>query len=94
MKYRHMDIFGHYIPESEEKLQVIRFWTIFGLLVWQHFPVFLTSKVCGVLLSKSLLRFLPQFYPTAHKGCQGIVFTHGVRTGGGKKFVWPVSRKP
>ena len=22
------------------------------------------------------------FYPTALKGCRGIVFTHGVRTGG------------
>ena len=31
------------------------------------------------------------FYPTAHKGCRGIVFTHGVRmawqAGGRKKFV-------
>ena len=41
------------------------------------------------------------FYPTALKGCRGIVFTHGVRIGGrsggwlggGKKFVWPVSQK-
>ena len=28
------------------------------------------------------------FYPTALKGCRGIVFTHGVLM-----FVWPVSRK-
>ena len=42
------------------------------------------------------------FYPTALKGCRGIVFTHGVRmggrvaksfgwAGGGKKFVRAVS---
>ena len=38
------------------------------------------------------------FYPTALKGCWGIVFTHGVRmggrAGGGKKFVRAVSQKP
>ena len=38
------------------------------------------------------------FYPTALKGCRGIVFTHGVWiggwVGGGKKFVWAVSQKP
>ena len=42
------------------------------------------------------------FYPTALKGCQGIVFTHGVRMGGwtggrvgvGKKFVQAVTQKP
>ena len=41
------------------------------------------------------------FYPTALKGCRGIVFIHGVRmgkrlgrrVGGGKKFVWAVSQK-
>ena len=34
------------------------------------------------------------FYPTALKGCRGIVFTHGVRVGGRwEKFVWPVSQK-
>ena len=41
-------------------------------------------------------------YPTALKGCRGIVFTHGVRMGGragiradgGKKFVRAVSHKP
>ena len=32
------------------------------------------------------------FYPTALKGCQGIVFTHGVRMGG-KKIVRAVSQK-
>ena len=42
------------------------------------------------------------FYPTALKGCHGIVFTHsvwmgqwvGVLVGAGKKFVWAVSQKP
>ena len=38
------------------------------------------------------------FYPTALKGCRGIVFTHGdgrvgVRADGGKKFVQAVSQK-
>ena len=39
----------------------------------------------------------PGFYPTAIKGCRGIVFTHGVRmggwVGGGKKIVQAVSQK-
>ena len=38
------------------------------------------------------------YYPTALKGCQGIVFTHGVQMGGGvvggKKFVCTVSQNP
>ena len=40
------------------------------------------------------------FYPTAHKGCWGFVFTHGVRMGGrvfgraAGKFVWAVSQTP
>ena len=41
------------------------------------------------------------FYPTALKGCWGIVFTHGVRMGrraggraAGKEFVRAVSQKP
>ena len=41
------------------------------------------------------------FYPSAHKGYRGIVFTNGVRicgqvggrAGGGKKFVQAVSQK-
>ena len=33
------------------------------------------------------------FYPTALKGCQGIVFTHGRWAGSGKKFVRAVSQK-
>ena len=40
--------------------------------------------MCHHLISKST-RFLNldySFYPTALKGCQGIVFTHGVRMDG------------
>ena len=29
------------------------------------------------------------FYPTALKGCRGIVFTHGVRMGGRREVVCP-----
>ena len=29
------------------------------------------------------------FYPTALKGCRGIVFTHGVQTGGRREIVFP-----
>ena len=29
------------------------------------------------------------FYPTALKGCRGIVFTHGVRMGGRREIVCP-----
>ena len=29
------------------------------------------------------------FYPTALKGCRGIVFTHGVRMGGRREKVCP-----
>ena len=47
---------------------------------------------------KHNLHFLSYFYPTALKGCRGIVFIHGGRMdgrmGGGKKFVRAVSQKP
>ena len=33
-------------------------------------------EICSLSLLKSV------FYPTAIKGCRGIVFTHGVRMGG------------
>ena len=29
------------------------------------------------------------YYPTALKGCRGIVFTHGVRMGGRREMVCP-----
>ena len=32
---------------------------------------------------------LNPFYPTALKGCRGIVFTHGVRMGGRREIVCP-----
>ena len=44
--------------------------------------------------------FFQIYYPTALKGCRGIVFTHGVRMGGrpggraAGKFVRAVSQKP
>ena len=44
--------------------------------------------------SDTLNKGKSSFYPTALKGCLGIVFTHGYRVGGGKKFVWAVSQKP
>ena len=51
-----------------------------------------------VLLDFYALQIFLGFYPTALKGCRGIVFTHGVpmggRAGGGKKFVRAVSQKP
>ena len=39
------------------------------------------SVVQGACSSTLFLQTLP-FYPTALKGCWGIVFTHGVRMGG------------
>ena len=39
-------------------------------------------------------KLIVDFYPTALMGCRGIVFTHGVRAGGRKKFVRAVSQKP
>ena len=43
------------------------------------------SYFTETLLSKCLdifVIFTSHFYPTALKGCVGIVFTHGVRMGG------------
>ena len=37
----------------------------------------------------SLLKPIISFYPTALKGCRGIVFTHGVRMGGRREKVCP-----
>ena len=47
----------------------------------------------GILRKDQISPLIP-VYPTALKGCWGIVFNHGVRMGGWlKKFVWPVSQK-
>ena len=61
----------------------------------------LFSPGFGVQVSVMLFSVVSRlcFYPTAIKGCRGIVFTHGVRMGGWvcgrrEKFVRPVSRKP
>ena len=52
----------------------------------------------GVRSKIRVHREAPNFYPTACKGCRGIVFTHGVwmggRAGSGKKIVRAVSQKP
>ena len=49
-------------------------------------------------VDEGTMYIVQHFYPTAFKGCRGIVFTHGVRmggwAGGGKKFVRAVSQKP
>ena len=34
------------------------------------------------------------FYPTAFKGCQRLIFTHGGQAGSGKMFLQAVSQKP
>ena len=48
---------------------------------------------CGydlvVMSSRGHKMHISHFYPTALKGCQGIVFTNGVRMGGRQKKVCP-----
>ena len=58
--------------------------------------VYFVVQVRGHIKQKTtvIIYLIGNFYPTALMGCRGIVFTHGVRAGGGKKFVRPVSRKP
>ena len=68
-----------------------------------HLFLAVLSKPMGYFLVRYSKLF--HFYPTALKGCRGIVFTHGVRmggrascraggwAGGGKKFVRAVSQK-
>ena len=53
--------------------------------------------VCFFITLTPTIAMLTLFYPTALKGCLGIVFTHGVQmagAGGRKKFVRIVSQKP
>ena len=64
-----------------------------------HFPDFnIDNKSIDFVILSQYFVNNTVFYPTALKGCRGIVFTHGVQMGGRagsrKKFVWPVSRKP
>ena len=40
------------------------------------------ATVCGILPLWKYFFFTLTFYPTALKGCRGIVFTHGVQMGG------------
>ena len=57
---------------------------LFQVLNWTFDPCFKVKW--GHHIKTSL--FLP-FYPTALKGCQGIVFIHGVRMGGRREIVCP-----
>ena len=55
------------------------------------------TQICftSVLVMREYTSFRHSFYPTALKGCRGIVFTHGVWMGGQReKFVRSISRKP
>ena len=52
------------------------------------------NKTVSIKLKIDIFNRNTIFFPTALKGCQGIVFTHGVWLGGGKKFVRAVSQKP
>ena len=50
--------------------------------------------ILNVVLEIENVKKKSNFYPTALKGCQGIVFTHAVRMAvHGKKFVQAVSQK-
>ena len=80
----------------------------FDLIQKVNFPTHIHGHTLDLVLTKSnndnisivytTDAFSDHFYPTALKGCRGIVFTHGVRmggrAGGGKKFVRAVSQKP
>ena len=44
-----------------------------------------SAKCLEIIIMAQKISFLPSYknnYPTALKGCRGIVFTHGVRMGG------------
>ena len=57
-------------------------------------------QLCSLVMSRFVIHeIFMDFHPTAHKGCRGIVFTHGVRMGGRsgewrEKVFWAVSQKP
>ena len=55
-----------------------------------------TKVFFGYLKPMHMLSYyLLFFYPTALKGCWGIVFNHSVRMGGRReKLVWAISQKP
>ena len=56
-----------------------------------------STKVCSPAIFETCFSYdndlwfaaTDNFYPTALKGCRGIVFTHGVRVGGRWKKVCP-----
>ena len=58
----------HFTFESEVNLFYLNF----------YFSKYLSSALSCILLGI----YNNDFYPTALKGCRGIVFTHGVRMGG------------
>ena len=66
--------------------------SLFTKLWYAHSQIYCSVKL-GVFFA--YINIFYPFYRTALKGCQGIVFTHGVRVGrqagGGKKFVRAVS---
>ena len=44
--------------------------------------MFTSGKNAALNYRTTAISNSPHFYPTALKGCRGIVFTHGVRIGG------------
>ena len=68
-------------------LTFISFSERFIFAVQKHYFFFASDPLVFLILPD-------HFYPTALKGCWGVVFTHGVRVGGGKKFDRVVSQKP
>ena len=55
--------------------------------------IFLIKPLRHICVISSIYKWYFSFYPTAFKGCQGIVFTQGVGMGGGKKVVRAVYQK-
>ena len=58
-----------------------------------HFYIIVLFPLTAILqLINFTASYFLVFYPTALKGCRGIVFTHGVRMGG-RASGWAVSGK-
>ena len=53
--------------------------------------LYLVASCLLIICNRSSEYFVFSFYPTALKGCRGIVFTHGVRMGGRREIVCPGS---
>ena len=52
----------------------------YRILTGNIFGLILKNKMAATGVSLSVMK--SAYYPTALKGCRGIVFTHGVRMGG------------